>query len=31
MKRKLAFAAVVFTATVVALPAIAGAHVEIAS
>ncbi len=31
MKRKLAFAAVVFTATVVALPAVAGAHVEIAS
>ena len=31
MKRKLAFAAAVFTATVVALPAVAGAHVEIAS
>ncbi len=29
MKRKLAFAAVVFTATVVALPAVAGAHVEV--
>ncbi len=29
MKRKLAFAAVVFTATAVALPAAAGAHVEI--
>ena len=31
MKRKLAFAAAVFAATVVALPAVAGAHVEIAS
>ena len=29
MKRKLAFAAVVFVATAVALPAVAGAHVEI--
>ena len=29
MKRKLAFAAVVFTAAVVTLPAVAGAHVEI--
>lgn len=31
MKRKLAFAAVVFAATAVALPAVAGAHVEITS